>query len=369
MNSLRRVLRKSIVVRLIAAILVWGLLPLSILSQVLFAQGLRQQAEEKFGTDSKIWFAEAGDTGLGRWDAIDPSQEVGIILEWNSKNIVFVRPDATRETTITGDTVCRVEPTWTHPTGKEFHELFIKRQFTAAVKLGAEALKATGTPLWQQRLILAEMIEASMALGKVKIAGTLYVSLAKENAPQLLLSTIPLSWGNEQLDAQLPTMQPLAEDWVLSDNEAVQLLGAGWLLSGTKRTLAVETLKELTKSKSNWIAGYARCQLWRIVPPSEIQSGLLPKWITERDKIPFSMQVGPSMLLAFRMSQSGQPSLATSEWLRIASLHQDRYHFALKALDKAIETEMGLGRKDEATLVRQMREQYQANDPQPNSKK
>ena len=57
------------------------------------------------------------------------------------------------------------------------------------------------------------------------------------------------------------------------------------------------------------------------------------------------------MLLAERLQQAGQPTLAITEWLRIATLHSDRYHLAIKAKKKAIDTLKTLGRNDEADRV------------------
>jgi len=335
----------------------------------LFGQGLRQQAEQKFGGDSRIWFTELGDTGLGKWDAIDSKQELGIVLEWNSKSVVLVRPNAERETSIPGDLVSRMEPNWTDPAGRDFHNLFADREFTAAIKLGSEAIKKPGIPVWQQRIILAEMIESMTALGKPRLACQLFVSLAKENSPQLLLSTIPVSWGDEKLEGDAVTIQPKAAELLLSENEAIQLLGASWLLSGAQRPLAIETLASLSKSKTPWIASYARCQLWRIVPPAEIRSSLIPRWIAERDRIPFALQAGPSTLLAHRMAQAGEPMLAASEWLRIATLHSDRYHFANRAWTKAIDSLDTLGKKEDAARARKLHEQFVGSKKPQDSKK
>ncbi len=335
----------------------------------LLGQGLRQQAEQKFGGDSRIWLTEGGDTGLGKWDAVESKQETGIILEWNSKSVVLVRPNAERETSIPGDFVSRIEPHWTDPAGGDFHKLFTERDFTAAIKLGSETIKKPGIPVWQQRIILAEMIESMMALGKPRLACQLFVSLAKENSPQLLLSTIPVSWGDEKLEGEAVTIQPKASEWLLSDNEAIQLLGASWLLSGAQRPLGIETLTSLSKSKTPWIGSYARCQLWRIAPPAEIRSTLLPKWIAERDRIPFALQAGPSTLLAHRMAQAGEPMLAASEWLRIATLHSDRYHFANRAWTKAIDSLDTLGKKEDAARARKLHEQFVGSKKFQDSKK
>ena len=70
------------------------------------------------------------------------------------------------------------------------------------------------------------------------------------------------------------------------------------------------------------------------------------------------------MLLADRFQQIGQTNLAIPEWLRIATLHGDRYHLATKAIPKASEALRAAGRKEEADRVLSMLDQYQTKAPE-----
>ena len=89
-------------------------------------------------------------------------------------------------------------------------------------------------------------------------------------------------------------IQALAEEWIAQESESSKLLGAAWLLTGTKRNLAIETLEHLAKtSKSPMIVAYAKAQLWRTVPPAEILSDRYPRWLAERDKLLLPAQAGP----------------------------------------------------------------------------
>jgi hypothetical protein len=49
------------------------------------------------------------------------------------------------------------------------------------------------------------------------------------------------------------------------------------------------------------------------------------------------------MLLAHRLEQANQPKLAIAQWLRVASMHQDRYHLAEQAVGKGIDAARKLG--------------------------
>ena len=188
----------------------------------------------------------------------------------------------------------------------------------------------------------------------------MFVALANYNPPQLLLATIPLPWGESAFsESGLSEIQTQSEEWIAQESDAVQLLGAAWLLSGSKRPLAIETLNRLAKtSKSPLISAYARVQLWRTVPPAEVLSDRIPSWLSERDKLLLPLQAGPTMMLAERLQQAGQSNLAIPEWLRIATLHSDRYHLASKALSKASATLRETGRTEEADRVQLLFDRY-----------
>ena len=335
----------------------------ALLNDIAAGQSTFEQFSEKFGKESRVWISEVGDTGLNRWDPRQLFEENGVLLDWDSRGIVIFRSNAKTQTTIPGDCIVRIEPAWANEIGETIHRLFLEREFKLVVTKGQEVLNnsgKSGLPNWQLRLILAEMIESCSALGKPHIAGPLFVSLTKANPPLLLFASIPLPWGEtpfSELDST--RMQPLAEDWITQEAESTQLLGAAWLLTGVKRNLALETLEQLAKNaKAPMVSSYAKAQLWRIVPPAEILSDRYPRWLSERDRLMLPAQAGPTMLLAERLQQSGQTNLAIPEWLRIATLHGDRYHLATKAIPKASEALRSIGRAEEADRVQSLLDRY-----------
>jgi len=329
-------------------------------NEIAQAQPTYKQYAEKLGKESRLWIAEPGDTGLNRWDPRELFEDSGILLDWDSKRVILFRSNSKTETTLPGDMVVRIEPAWANESGEEVHRLFAERQFKLVVTKGQEVVnqfEKSGLPVWQRRLILAEMIESCSALGKPQIAGTLFVALAKGNPPPVLLfATVPLPWGETAFaDLDMTKINALAEEWIQQETESAKLLGAAWLLTGTKRAFAIETLEQLAKSsKSPMIVAYAKAQLWRTVPPAEILSDRYPRWLAERDKLLLPGQAGPTMLLAERLQQAGQTNLAIPEWLRIATMHGDRYHLVTKAIPKATEALRVNGRTAEADQVQSL---------------
>lgn len=311
-----------------------------------------EQAQEKFGKPSRVWFVQPGDTGLGTWEQRGLFDEEGIVLNWDSQNLVLVRPNANAASTFPMDEVIRIEPSWMSEKGAQVHEHFLKREFDSVLSKGQEAL-GSGIPRWQQRLITAEMVEAASGTNKSSVAVKVFLYLANENPPQLMLATIPIPWSDEAAreGGGVTKLQKDALEWLKSENESIQLLGASWSLGGAARPLAIEALEKLSKSQRPIIATYARAQLWRTIPPAEIFSEHYPRWVAERDKLLAPVQAGPTMLMADRLLQAGQPTLAVAEWLRVVTLHNDRHHLAVKAAASAVDALRSIDRNADADQI------------------
>jgi hypothetical protein len=246
----------------------------------------------------------------------------------------LVQRQSNAVTTFPGDNVVGLEPGWKLEAFAEVHQLYAAGKFSEVLQQGQAALKLSGVPRWQQRLLVAEMVQSACAMGQRAVAGRVFGYLAKDSPPDLLLATIPLPWADEALNAGNAIAAEAAK-WMEDESDAMKLLGASWSLSGPLRPRAMEILQTLTKSESPILAGYAKAQLWRTVPPDSIRSGELPKWIELRDALPLASQAGPTVLLGMRLEQAGEKEMAIAEWLRVATLHPDRFHLHRMAIERA----------------------------------
>jgi hypothetical protein len=360
MDQERRVNRRSIVLHLCRSIVAQrigfvnlaypGILWLSIITCVslgLFCcdgaraqeddptSDLYRQALDKLGPESRIQWLEPGSLSLKRWDPGRSIELRGVLVEWEPTRLVLLRKDAKGPTTFPGDQVIGVEPGWKEESFASVHRHFSEQRFAEVIAEGQSVLKTSSVPRWQQRLIVAEMVQSACALGQWQVAGKVYGYLAQDTSPQVLLSVIPLPWSDELLSAGKGMREPAAE-WLQRSEPEMQLLGASWLVGSEQNGLALEMLKRLSNHESPLVSNYAQVQLWRSVPPSEIESAYFGKWVALRDSMPWVLQAGPTMLLGHRLEQSGAWELAVSEWLRIASLYGDRYHLKARAIDRAI---------------------------------
>lgn len=250
--------------------------------------------------------------------------------------------------------VVAVRPQWNNEHAAEMDRNFYEGKYAEHAKMAATVLK-TDMPPYQQRLLLAQVVITANAIGNRVPAGNIYVTLCKNSPPPFLLAAAPLNWVDSQTTK---AMETAAEGWLAEKEEGIQLLGASWLLSGSKRNDALDTLEKLTRSTNSPIAELATCQLWRIVPISPDSTATLLGWQTRRDSLLLPLQLGPTELIADRWRAARQPSLSAFESLRIAILHRDRYDRVRVARVAAEEV---LGKE----AVQQSAERLQALFPTP----
>ncbi|MFM8573558.1 MAG: hypothetical protein ACKOAU_18325 [Pirellula sp.] len=310
----------------------------SLQESLLQAQGTEyyRQAVEKLGPPSRIVWSEPGDNSLERWKPRSLIEVKAVIVSWDIDKLVVAKVDGNGPTTFPGDLVVGIEPAWKSPVYEQTMVLIKQRRLREALQQGQTALALSEIPRWQQRVLVAEMVDAALALQQIGVAGKIFKVLAQDSAPELLMSRIPIPWSDELITVT-PAVTQEALGWIESPIPAMQLLGASWLLGGEHRLAAIEKLKALAASETVWIAEYSKVQLWRLSMPEEVASEKFLVWVGQRDALPIPLQAGPTMLLAHRLDQANQPKLAIAEWLRVASLHEDRYHLVQQATRRATE--------------------------------
>jgi hypothetical protein len=337
--------RRGILTGVLAVSLASNLLTSFALAQPPQPSVLYSQAKEKLGEPSRIRWTEPVSPSLQRWDAPQVVEFDGVISDWTREKLTLVKPQGTGITTYPGDLVIGIDPGWKLQEFAAVHELFCQRRFNEVIKQGQTALLLSGAPRWQQRLLVTEMVQSACAIGQWGVAGRIFGFLVKDDPPDLLLASMPLPWSDEVLTAGASVTIDAAK-WLDDESPAMQLLGASWSISGELRPRAIQTLQSLSQSESVLLAGFAKAQLWRTIPPGDALSSQQPQWYALRDALPLPGQAGPTMLLGYRLEQSNQHDLAIAEWLRIASLHADRYHLHRGAIEKAIANCKSTGRDD-----------------------
>lgn len=288
------------------------------------------------------------------WDVLSEDRLEGQIEEFDYKSIRFNDGQKVRD--LPSDRVTAVYPQWRTDEAKQAHQLFSERRYRAAIPKMKVAI-AGQIPVWQQRMLIAELIDCVAALGVPHEAGRLFLeSLAPYQPPVMLYAVLPLNWTTDEPDA---ATRNAAIQWLDGESETAQLLGASWLLLGDKANAAQARLAQLQKSKLAVIAVLAVAQSWRLTPPSTTMEKLVG-WLDFRDRQLRPLQIGPTEFLADRLHRIGQADLAVGQWSRIASLHTDRYHRAAAALKAAQRQLQQQERIEEAKRLQAWIEQLQA---------
>ncbi len=266
----------------------------------------------------------------------------GEVKQFDGERLALLESDGSPRT-IPSQYVLRIEPQWRNESAAAAHQLFVERKYQAVVKAVPQALQ-DNLAQWQQRLLIAELVQSATALGNPRVAGNYFLSLAKSNPPHLLYADMPLCWTVSEPDQAL---REESQKWLLEEAESARLLGASWLLFGEQSSEAKQALSQLQTSQNSAIANMAALQGWRLVPPPQTMSAL-PGWLEFRDQLLPPLQIGPTEFIADRLMRIGQPDLAIGQWLRIASQHGDRPHRAAQALQSAATQLQRLERNEEA---------------------
>lgn len=235
---------------------------------------------------------------------------------------------------------------WSHAAVAAAMELFEQRKYRESIT-ALNAARQTDTPRWQQQFVIGYMIQAALALGSTRTAGVLFLDLAASQPPPLVYADMPLCWTVREPDKL--TLES-AKQWLVSDVEEAKLLGASWLLLGPERDMASKVLSQLQSSQNPLVAELAATQAWRLVAPPETLKRL-DAWLAFRDRMLQPLQLGPTEFLADRLQRVGETDLAIEQWMRIATLHADRYDRGRSALTAAAASLTRAGRATEAAKI------------------
>ncbi len=177
--------------------LCFGFMVLPTLAQELVDFG--PMIEKTKGQTSRFWLASGVPTTMQSWETYDASYLEGQVLEINDKELIYVPRGKEDPTRIVGDQVVAIEVAWGSKDAEESHRLFQQRKYEESLKLARKGL-ASGILKWQQRALVADMVECLRATNRLSTAGDIYSRLSKEHPPNFLLASIPLIWQKPSVD-------------------------------------------------------------------------------------------------------------------------------------------------------------------------
>lgn len=276
------------------------------------------------------------------WIVPEPVELLGEIKQFDGERLALQQSDGSART-VPSPQIVSLTPHWRTAAAAQAHQLFVERRYADVVTAVPLALKSNLVQ-WQQRLLIAELVQAVEALGNTRAAGLYFLSLHKSNAPPMLYAAMPLCWTVREADEALLEQ---AQQWLSDESEAAQLMGASWLLLSDQGSAAKQALAKLLTSQNSAIAQLSRAQGWRLIAPPQTMSEL-NGWLASRDRLIAPLQLGPTEFIADRLMRIGRHDLAMGQWIRIAHEHADHPHRVLQALQSAHTQLSRMQRPDEA---------------------
>lgn len=321
---------------------------------------LYRQAVARFQGPSTIHQVSSLVASLKQWNPPEVSVENAVVLDWNDRDLIVVRRDSVDKVVLPSPNVIRMEPRWENDLAASLHSDYLNGRYAEAIAKGGRILgqkpEQPGTPRWQQRVLIAELVECLIATNRWERACLLYAALAKDQPPPLLLTAMPIPWTTTTAEiGDRSKIQEAAVAWMEDERPPMQLMGAAWLLDSDRREESLRVLNRLAQSSEKAIiAKYAEAQLWRSYAPKELSQERLAQWTSHRDSMPLPFQAGPSFLMAEKLSKSGDNPRSLEEYLRVGLLHRDKSYLAKPSLAFALELVQSSDRPQEAQRIQDL---------------
>ena len=272
-----------------------------------------------------------------------PDQTVkrrGTIVEWLGNTITMEINGRPRS--IDTDELVDVETPW--PAGYDQAAGLLKqRQFAAAAPLLQQALTEEQRP-WARRIILARLVECSLALDDPRTGMLAFVQIVKEDPDTRFFHLAPLPWlSSLGADAMAGATKP----WLQSSEPVERLFGAAWNLSGADLQAADAVLAELEQTAGPNIASLARAQRWRVQRIAADQPRI-DRWAAQVRGMPHAVRAGALLMLADAQTRNGLETDAAINLMRVVALYPAQYQLAAYALYECGQLRHNAGRPEEA---------------------
>ena len=200
---------------------------------------------------------------------------------------------------------------------------------------------------------MARQVLCLAAEGKTIAAIELFMDHFTSYPNTRFLHFAPVNWEAKDVASDV---QEKCET-MLAGNPLEQLIGASWLLSGSKKSAAIDCLKNIasadpTNEIRKRISLWAKMQLWR-TSIDEVERDEIDSWKAQINDLVVEDRVGPILLLGQLLMRFEEHDSAAIEFMRLPILYPDRHRECAAALDFAAEALMQNGKTEEAQLVLQ----------------
>jgi len=283
-----------------------------------------------------------------QWSQAEPETLKARIVDFNATSIIYKLSTDSSIENRPSNTIDSIVFSWGANEAAEADRSFASGHYTEVIRLGKTVVSGGKLPSWQQRLLVAKMVDAFWMQNQRVIAGKLFLSLLKDSAPEIVYEFAPLVWQTTKIDS---AMAEVAEAWLKeTESRDAQLLGASWLLGTPRLDPAKVILEKLSLDSDSPVSQLATAQLWRLATPKEVINKY-EDWKMSRDRLPVFLQMRPSVAIAEKLERSSLKTQALQEYLRVVGLASMHTSVDRQARARAADILRSLNRADEANLI------------------
>ncbi len=245
----------------------------------------------------------------------------GKIIDWRGGTLTIESTGRERE--IDNNHIVEVQTVWEDSYRNGLNELREGRVKLAIEQFGY-AMQKESRP-WARRIIRSHLVKSYLAVDRPADAVKQFLEIVAADPQTRFFHLAPLPWAESGT-----ALAQQAEKWIEMRQPVGQLIGASWLLSGAKRSVAIKKLEELSQDIDPRIRTLAIAQLWRTrtnVSPkqTEVWEGLV-------EKMPRKFRAGPLYVLADAQSKCEKTDSALINLMRIPILYPQQRSLGAAAL-------------------------------------
>lgn len=230
-----------------------------------------------------------------------------------------------------------------------------------ALALLRDAMVAESRP-WARREIAAEIVRCSQAAGNDLAACDVFLKLIAEDPRTPFMDCIPLAWTPDQ---QSSAVENAAQGWLLDARPAAQLLGASYLLLGSRGVDAAARLRNLSLGREGdpRIALLAAAQLWRSQTPTAAPEEI-ERWEWIAEKLPLPYRSGPYYVIAAAWAHHRRADKAVPFYLKVGLLFENPRSLVARCLWEAADALAKTGWEEDAARVESLRREVKQRFPE-----
>ena len=267
----------------------------------------------------RVWIEPSSMKDAG--EAFSPRaiiQRTGAVQNFDESGMGFLVDGETTAVQVSAARVIWVEPGFSAPETIAALKLFHAKEYAASISPLLESVSRDSC-VWRAQWLSMHLWQAAFQAQRYAAVLELVNQIDARPLPPMILGGLPIHW----LGGRLPPAAITAAEKILANNDslaATKLVAASWLLGQTKDGQAKDgqakdgqakdgqasaVLKSLSEQKGRAaLAQIAAILMWRKTPPPEVRVSS-PRWRDQLSKMPLTLILGPTTLVADRLEAAG----------------------------------------------------------------